>query len=449
MGSFNPANTRENEMVRLFFSLYLMMFCCTLAYIGMGFAIENVIVRDWLLYDKGNDYIGGFHLLDQLHQRLDNEAFQKVVADYPSYANVPLTLFDLDDLNLAEEQLAQLKRGEVYVANPEDQLLYYQLTQSNIVARFGPMHTYEPLEKVRVSHRSALFIVMALAVFLWMLNLQYKFKRLEQAATQLGTGDFGVRVSERGKHRIGHLNRTFNLMAERIERLIKGHKNLTNAVAHELRTPVARIQFQLDMMHEEKDDEKRKNFTYGISDDITELSDLVDELLTYARFDREGPAIELQLYSLHDSLLNIIAARHFHSNSAVFYDDSWFLADSELQSMPFEPKHLERAIGNLVTNAQKYGQSKIQIQVRRDQQNCTIYVDDDGPGIPEEDRAQIFDPFKRLDDSRTRSTGGYGLGLAIVKQVAQWHGGNVSIEQAPIGGARFVFTWPILNKGFT
>lgn len=430
-------------MVRLFFSLYLILFSFIAAYLVIGEVFENTLVRDLLVYDKANDYIGAFHLLDQLHQQLEADEFQKAVEDYPSTANVPLVLFEIQQLDFAEEHLAQLKRGDVYVADPEDQLLYYKLSDSNTVARFGPMHTYEPLAKIRDTYVSALFVVLAMAVLLWLQNLQRKFKRLDQAATQLGEGDFSVRVSEQGKHRIGRMNQSFNLMAERLERLIKGHKNLTNAVAHELRTPVARIRFQLDMMHEEKDEKQRKDYIYGMSDDINELSDLVDELLTYARFDREGPAVTMQPYSLHKSLVNVIGARHFHSDTAMFYDDSWFLADPALENLPFEPKHLERAIGNLVSNAQKYAQAKIQIQVQRSQQSCTIYVDDDGPGIPEKDRDHIFEPFKRLDDSRTRSTGGYGLGLAIVKQIAQWHGGEVRIEQAPIGGARFVFTWPI------
>jgi signal transduction histidine kinase len=272
--------------------------------------------------------------------------------------------------------------------------------------------------------------------------LHRKLKRLDGAATRLGAGDFGARVSELGKHRIGQLNHSFNLMAERLERLILGHKSLTNAVAHELRTPVSRIRFQLDMLYEESDDDQRNEYMYGMSDNINEMTDLVDELLTYARFDREAPAIDLQLHSLHQSLVNVVAAAEIDSNVHVHYDAVWMQANPDQQFLPFEPKYLERAIGNLLSNAQKYSRSQVQISIHRTNHDCTIIVDDDGPGIPEEDWIEIFEPFRRLDNSRTRSTGGYGLGLAIVKQIAEWHSGSIRIEHSPPGGARFALIWP-------
>nr|WP_286203485.1 ATP-binding protein [Pseudoalteromonas sp. NBT06-2] len=82
------------------------------------------------------------------------------------------------------------------------------------------------------------------------------------------------------------------------------------------------------------------------------------------------------------------------------------------------------------------------ISLKHEKKQTTIYIDDDGPGIPYEHQRDIFLPFKRLDDSRTRETGGYGLGLAIVKQIATWHRGDVKIDTSPIGGARFILSWP-------
>lgn len=181
---------------------------------------------------------------------------------------------------------------------------------------------------------------------------------------------------------------------------------------------------------------------YGISDNIDELADLVDELLIYARFDREGTGVELKVYSLDRSLKKVINARHFNSEKQCHYDNNWVHGKQTKVEVGFDPKHLERAIGNLVTNGEKYSKSSIQISVnQRDNLTCII-IDDDGPGIPENERVDIFTPFKRLDTSRTRTTGGFGLGLAIVKQIAQWHGGDVVIQDSPKGGARFIFSWP-------
>jgi two-component system sensor histidine kinase RstB len=176
---------------------------------------------------------------------------------------------------------------------------------------------------------------------------------------------------------------------------------------------------------------------------VNELTELVDEILTFARFDNNTSDLNLQANSLDESLRRVIQARHFDSHLKLTYDDGWLSDDEENNVLPFDAKNLERAIGNLLSNAQKYADNQIQIHVVKTEDQCTIYVDDDGPGIPEQERNDIFAPFKRLDNSRTRATGGYGIGLAIVKQIVQGHGGEVRIDDAPLGGARFVVSWPI------
>ena len=427
-------------MIRLFLSLYLILLGFILAYQFSEDSVESIWMLDSYMFDRMFDHVGTFHLLEEMHQEMDAAEFEEAIASYPAESLVPLAVIDFADLH---PPVSDIRRGDYYIQAEQPNILYYRFIDSDRVVQVGPLADYEPLTNARGIYDKVLFAVLALSVSLWILMLHRKLKRLDSAATRLGTGDFSARVSELGKHRVGQLNHSFNLMAERLERLISGHKSLTNAVAHELRTPVSRIRFQLDMLYEETDDDQRNEYMYGMSDNINELTDLVDELLTYARFDREAPAIDMQFHSLHQSLINVVAAAEIDSNVRVHYDDLWMQVDPEQQLLPFEPKHLERAIGNLLSNAQKYSRSQVQISVQRTEHDCTIIVDDDGPGIPEEDRIEIFEPFRRLDNSRTRSTGGYGLGLAIVKQIAEWHGGSVRIENSSLGGARFSLVWPI------
>ena len=429
-------------MIRLFFSFYLILLAFVLAYQLFGVAARDELARELLFYDNTNDLVGELYLLDALHQTLTEVELKKIVAGYPTQSNIPLQLLEFDQLDIPQQHLEQLAQGEIYADDPIETILYSRLSNSDLVARLGPLGTYAPLASINNQFQQAIFVVLALSVFVWMLMLRRKLKRLEHSATRLGAGDFTARVSEVGIHRVGQLNHSFNLMAEQLERLISGHKSLTNAVAHELRTPVSRIRFQLDMLYEEEDDAQRNEYMFGMSDNINELTDLVDELLTYARFDREAPAIDMQPHSLHRSLLSIVEATELDSKAEVRYDDSWIQGNSQVQFLPFEPKHLERAIGNLLSNAQKYCASKVRISVCLIGNECSIIIDDDGPGIPEDNREGIFEPFKRLDNSRTRATGGYGLGLAIVKQIAEWHGGSIHIQNSPLGGARFVLAWP-------
>jgi two-component system sensor histidine kinase RstB len=112
--------------------------------------------------------------------------------------------------------------------------------------------------------------------------------------------------------------------------------------------------------------------------------------------------------------------------------DEWVNADAH---------HLHRALQNLILNASKYANSTIAITFTEDEERWQVDIEDDGRGIPEEDRDKVFIPFQRLDNSRTRASGGYGLGLAIVQRIAFWHGGAVLIEGSELGGAKFSFIW--------
>ena len=107
-------------------------------------------------------------------------------------------------------------------------------------------------------------------------------------------------------------------------------------------------------------------------------------------------------------------------------------------------RYLHRVLQNLAGNATRYAESKIIVSAGVNKTEAFISVEDDGQGIPEKDREKVFIPFARLDDSRTRASGGYGLGLSIVSRIAFWFNGKMSVDESPtLGGARFIMTWPI------
>lgn len=437
-------------MLRLFVKFYFILFVGVLLYILFGLYSQHTWLNEKIEEDRTSDLIGTVYLLEAMYENLGVDAFKKRMEHYPLSSNIPVGIFDINSLKLPLESEAMLRSGQkltnrelVSYDSPRDISLYYNLSGSDLVVGVGPLGREQSLDSIVVFYERSILLVVAIPIILIMLNIFSKLKRLEHAATSFGNGNFGVRVSEEKKHSIGSLNRHFNRMAERVEHLIRGHKELSNAVAHELRTPISRVRFELDMMQMEKDENVRNEYMYGISENIDELADLVDELLTYARFDREITGLELKPHSLDKSLQNIISSRVFDSDKQCTYDDRWTGQEESLDQVGFDPKHLERAIGNLVSNAEKYAKSKVHIHVKQLNYVSYIYVDDDGPGIPAHERIDIFTPFKRLDTSRTRATGGFGLGLSIVKQIAQWHGGDVTVETSPFGGARFVFSWPV------
>jgi len=437
-------------MIRLFIQFYFILFISVLLYLLFGIVSQHTWLNEKIEEDRANDLIGTIYLLETVYENIGVDGFKKSIENYPVLSNIPVEILDINSLELLPEKEQFLRNGHqltnremVGYDSPRDIGLYYNFPGSDLVIGVGPLGRGQDLDDIVVFYERSILFIVAIPMILIMINIFSKLKRLENAATGFGNGDFGVRVSEKKKHSIGNLNRHFNRMAERVEHLIKGHKELSNAVAHELRTPVSRIRFELDMMNEEDDIQVRNEYMYGISDDINELADLVDELLTYARFDREITGLELKKNSLDTSLKNIINARVFDSKREIAYDNSWKEDVGTLDLVGFDPKHLERAVGNLVSNAEKYAKTKVHIHIKQQDNFSYIYIDDDGPGIPIKERIDIFTPFKRLDTSRTRATGGFGLGLSIVKQIAQWHGGDVTVETSPFSGARFVFKWPI------
>jgi two-component system OmpR family sensor kinase len=115
---------------------------------------------------------------------------------------------------------------------------------------------------------------------------------------------------------------------------------------------------------------------------------------------------------------------------------------ARLGSVDGDRRLLARAVGNLLRNAQKYAAQTVALSASRKGGALEILVDDDGPGIPEEERERIFDPFYRLDRSRDRATGGFGLGLSIARKAVHLHGGTLRVERSPLGGARFVIDLP-------
>ncbi|MCU7916451.1 MAG: hypothetical protein KZQ65_11310 [Candidatus Thiodiazotropha sp. (ex Gloverina cf. vestifex)] len=175
-----------------------------------------------------------------------------------------------------------------------------------------------------------------------------------------------------------------------------------------------------------------------------ELEELVNESLSYSRFDRERPDLVLETVTL-DEWLSILL---------IELNDEMLAVEVQLVSSP-DNKHKQvtldsrlmgRAVKNLLRNAHRHASNRIFLSGSCSGGETSIVVEDGGTGVPEADRERIFEPFARLDAARDRESGGVGLGLAIVNQVVRWHQDNVCVETSPLGGARFVITWPVTQS---
>ncbi|QSX41228.1 tetratricopeptide repeat protein [Shewanella cyperi] len=222
-----------------------------------------------------------------------------------------------------------------------------------------------------------------------------------------------------------------------LQRAILMQRNLMQAVAHEFRAPLARVQLAFDMLLE-ADAGERPQLEDRILKGLEELDELIREIVKLIKAEgspRRAPAEGIELAPLLETLVARL--------QPLFPDKQVGLSNAgpELQIMASK-KHFEWLINNLLSNALRYSREQVQIACSVEPGHISIVVDDDGPGVPEEERERIFEPFVRLDPSRTRATGGVGLGLAIARRLAENGRGHIEVSDSPLGGARFKLIWP-------
>lgn len=383
-----------------------------------------------------------FNLIEMQLREQPQSTWQSTLTNLSPHFSFPVLLLEQKLIDLPASQLQTLTKGDIVWQKMDeccDDFLYRRIGDSPYIIRMGPFQEPITLSYLQTILTLVLAVLVALAVLFWVYPLWRDLKRLSISAQAFGHGDFSVRTPLRRRSVLYQLAETFNGMAHRIQRLISSHKELTNAVSHELRTPIARLRFGMEMLQSTADDTARARYLEGMNADIDELDQLVAELLTYARFDRDKPALTFRRQEITPWLTEIIRqAKISKSNISIAFD----VAGPDLKHARFEPRLLARALGNLLQNAQRYAQSDVKVVFTQDNGHYQLSVDDDGPGIPDTERDSIFEAFKRLDASRDRDTGGYGLGLAIVQRISLWHGGSVVVQDSPLGGARFIIRWP-------
>ena len=276
---------------------------------------------------------------------------------------------------------------------------------------------------------------MLACLLLWLRPHWRDLERLKRTAERFGKGHLSERTQIAPSSNIGSLAHVFDTMAGDIENLLNQQRDLLNAVSHELRTPLTRLDFGLALALSEDMPTASRERLQGLVAHIRELDELVLELLSYSRLqnpERLPERVEVPLDEFIDSILGSLDEDL--AAPEVVID---VLLHGALERFVLDPRLTARALQNLLRNAMRYCEKRIQVGVLVSEQGCEIWVDDDGIGIPDSERERVFEPFYRLDRSRDRATGGFGLGLAISRRALQAQGGTLTVEASPLGGARF------------
>jgi len=293
-----------------------------------------------------------------------------------------------------------------------------------------------------------LIAIVAAYYFLVVRPLRLQLSRLEHAAQGVAGGNFALRMPVDSAFKSESVATRFNEMASQIETLVsennsilEDHREMLRAVAHEFRGPLARIRFALDMSEDMESDQSDHDLFRRMGNDLDELNLLVGEVLSYARLQPGSPSFTFATVDVAELLGNTI------SEARLNYPDVQFEMSIDTpmaSSVDADSFYLQRAILNLLNNAARHAASRVRVTSFLDDQCCTIHVDDDGDGVPAHWQGRVFEPFVRVDPSRSRQSGGVGLGLSIARRVIENHRGEIKVGNAPdLGGARFSLLWPI------
>jgi two-component system sensor histidine kinase RstB len=359
-----------------------------------------------------------------------------------------LRLVSLDQAALDADQRRRVDEGDTVMAlgkGGDSIHVFAGIVGTHWVLEIGPLYQMSPYPAQLLVLIGVLGLsLIGLTVYLLVRPLEQRLGDLEGAASLIASGRLDARVPTRGTDSVGRLAAAFNAMAEHLQRSLSIQREMVQAVSHELRTPVARLRFGLEMIGDAESEVARRKYMDGMDSDIQDLDKLVDEMLTYARLEQGAPALNFQqvdLGKLIDQVIDELAPlrpgiRVELGPALPALDGSGALVEAEL-------RYLHRAMQNLVSNAMRHAESRVRVSYQVGAQRCRLDVEDDGPGVPEDAWERIFNPFLRLDDSRTRASGGHGLGLSIVRRIIYWHGGRAQISRSEhLGGARFTLIWP-------
>ena len=388
---------------------------------------------DFTRTDRMQRYVGWLPVLLKLTlNKLPREEWQNYLNKLSLSSGIPLNILTINTTNLDISQRKKLLNNKwLYISPNEEYETIYTIFNQNEILKLGPLKhpaidTYETYFVFICALIVIEFFIFIIAI-LFLLSLE-KLKKLAHAYSH-GHFDNDVKIS--GASSLYSLYEDLKSMGQRIKKLLSSHKELTNHVSHELRTPISRLRFSLELLKESATKEEIVMRVTGMEEDICELEELVGEILTFSLLDR-NQLLTLTPINLKSVLEQAISklTRSVTTKEIITY----FANENVLVSA--NKKGLLSVLQNLLHNANRFAKSRIVVSLTHNQ----IIIEDNGPGIADEDKENVFKPFFRADEISMQDTG-YGLGLAIVKKIINQMGWEIWIEDSDLGGAKFIINY--------
>ena len=318
-------------------------------------------------------------------------------------------------------------------ANDRDQDAYRHLLLASVQLRDGSwvnfsaarFHGPAPAEHGFLASLTAMALGILIVSILMVRSVTAPLRTLAGAAHRIGIDIAAPELPEQGPREVRQAAKAFNDMQARIRRLINDRTQTLAAVSHDLKTPITRLRLRAEFI---RDEEVRRM----IDGDLDEMERMIDSTLAFLRGD--ATAEESKFVDIGTILQTLC-------NSSADAGHDVVLSGDRHATLRCKPLAIKRAFSNVIDNAVNYG-SRARVALRDGAQEIVVTIDDDGPGIPEDEREKVFDPFYRVEASRSRETGGTGLGLTLARTVVRAHGGDIVLQDGEAGGLRVAVSLP-------
>ncbi|AXK84198.1 HAMP domain-containing protein [Pseudolabrys taiwanensis] len=338
----------------------------------------------------------------------------------------PKPFFSLLDQTLSQEMRKQIARPFWIDTVGKSALVEIRVQLDNTVMRIFARRSaaYASNSEIFLMWMVGTSTVLLTVAIIFLRNQIRPILRLADAAESFGKGRDVPNFRPRGAREVRRAAQAFIEMKTRVERMMEQRTAMLAGVSHDLRTILTRFKLELALIDSPETEPMKR--------DVDEMARMLEAYLAFARGDLGESAAPTDMAEFLEEL-KLDAERHGHRTTVVFHGTP---------IVTVRPAAFKRCLGNLVSNAARYARS-ISITGHRDHRYLTVTVDDDGPGIPVDQREEVFKPFLRLDDARNQDEGGTGLGLAIARDIARSHGGDISLGDSPLGGLRATVRVPV------
>src|SRR3984885_4104637 len=425
-------------MVRHFLGLYLLI-VLTLAAVSWG---QDKLLQAYGARDLSDDraLAGALAAVESRLRSTPVAEWEHSVAAISAETSGSFELFAATDI-AGRETLDELKHGKIaYMQAAAGEVWALKELNNDYVLAFRSQAP-EGLGPLDWMITLLFYAAMALVIMIWIWPLTRDLRALEKSAARFGNKNWVFDAHIKPRSQIYALAETFRKMAARIDGLIASHKDMSNAVAHEIKTPLSRMLFEIELAQQAQSVADVRTSLSNIKTDIVAINELVSATLNYAILERASMSLNVGTHNFTTLVPAITeyvrrdSRPDIRMRAEVHGDTDHVVCDLHL---------IETVLKNLLYNAARYAKSEIHVTFTVHDSVNQLLVDDDGPGIPAEDRQRVFDSFVQLEPIGGKKTG-FGMGLAIVKRAIEWHGGEVMVEQSPLGGARISAVWPAIS----